>query len=81
MQKPEKGTRNLDIKHSVIPREQISAENSFMKKHNYGSDYYYYWIIDRCDGLYERDYFYNYYFYTGGNRDENSKHCNHCKII
>lgn len=79
MQEPKRGTRNLDIKHSVMPREQISTENSFMKKHNYGSDYY--WMIDRYDSLYERDYFYNYYFCDKGDLDESLERCSCCTIL
>ncbi len=79
IQEPEKGTRNLDIKHLTVPREQISTENSFMKKHNYSSDYY--WMIDRYDSLYERGYFDNYYFCDEGETDERLECCNCCEIL
>ena len=79
IQEPEKGTRDLDIKHSMVPREQTAAENSLMKKHNYGRGSY--WMIDRYDGLYERDYFYNYYICDEGETDESLECCNCCEIL
>ena len=57
-----------------------------MKKYNSGSSCYR--LTDRIEGgdsLYERDFFYNYfyncYFYAGGDLDENSEHCNCCEIL
>ena len=79
IQEPEKGTRNLDIKHSMVPREQMSAGNSDVKKHNYSSDYY--WMIDRYDSLYERDYFNNYYFCDEEETDERLECCNCCEVL
>ena len=79
IQEPEKGTRNLDIKYSVEPREQMSAGNSLMKKHNDSGDYY--WIIDRYDSSYERDYFNNCYFCDEEETDERLECCNCCEVL
>ena len=75
----EKETKNSEIKDSTVPREQMAIESNYMHRFtHYRSDY---WFIDRCDGLYERDYFDNYYFFDEGDIDESLECCNCCEII
>lgn len=79
IQEPEKGTRNLDVKHLTVPREQMARGNSDVKKRNYSRDYF--WIINGYDNLYERDYFDNYYFCDEREIDESLGCCNCCEIL
>ena len=75
----EKETKNPEIKDSTVPREQMAIESNYMHRFtHYRSDY---WFIDRCDGLYERDYFDNYYFFDEGDIDESLECCNCCEIL
>ncbi|MEE3485582.1 MAG: hypothetical protein VZQ98_14835, partial [Bacteroidales bacterium] len=62
-----------------VPREQMTAESNHMQRFTHHRNDY--WFIDRCDGLYERDYFYDYYFSDEGNIDESLECCNCCEIL
>ena len=74
MQEPEKGTKNLDVKHLTVPREQMTDDMS-----KYEDDSYYR-FMDRYT-LYEEDFIYNDYFYDGRDIDENFECCNCCEIL
>lgn len=75
----ETGTKSSEIKDSTVPREPISAESNHMQRFtHYRNDY---WFIDRCNGLYRRDYFYNYYFSDEKDIEENLECCNCCEIL
>lgn len=69
-----KKTENSGVKDLNNSGKQKTAENNYMEKWKYRNNYY--WFIDYDDGLYERDIFYDYYFY-----DESSEYCNCCAII
>lgn len=77
-----KGTRDLDIKHSTVPREQMAEKNSHVRKHKYSN---YYSLIDRYNSLNEDDFAYDYYSSDEKDDerkvDESSKCCNCCKIL
>ena len=75
----EKETKNLEIKDSTVPREQMTAESNHMQRFTHHRNDY--WFIDRCDSLYEKDYFDNYDLYDGRDIDENLECCNCCEII
>lgn len=74
MQEPEKGTKNLDVKHLTVPREQMTDDMS-----KYEDDSYYRFMDIYT--LYEEDFIYNDYFYDGRDIDENFECCNCCEIM
>ena len=75
----EQETKNSEIKDTTVPREQMTAESNHMQRFtHYRSDY---WFIDRCDSLYEKDYFDNYYFFDEGDIDKSLECCNCCTIL
>ena len=77
--KNEKETKDLEIKDATVPREQMTAESSYIKSGHYRWSNY--WMIHGYDGLYERDYFYNYYFCNEGEINESLERCSCYEII
>lgn len=75
----EKETKNSNVKHFTEAKEQIAEENSYARKYNHANDYY--WLVDRYDGIYERDFLYNWYFSDERDVDGSFECCNCCEII